>query len=273
MKDYALQIARERNQPPEKLNYLREYLQHLILREMFDGGFLQKLIYHGGTALRMIHDLPRFSEDIDFHLSEASAKYSPDKLAGALAAALGRNGYQVEFKTAYSTNVKKIMVKFGAILYEAGISPHKGSVLNIKIEIDVKPPAGFVAEKRMLDRYFPFVVRHHSASCFFSGKLHAIMRRRWTKGRDFFDLNFILNRWKNVLPDFGFLNNSLAQTGYDGRKVTEANWREIIARRVRETNWKILLQDVAPFVLRRGDLKVFEKELLIAKLLERPVSG
>ncbi|MBA3066370.1 nucleotidyl transferase AbiEii/AbiGii toxin family protein [bacterium] len=267
MKDQALQIVREQGQELDKLNYLREYLQHLILREMFERGFLQKLIYHGGTALRMIYELPRFSEDLDFHLFVPQLEYSPDEAVGALKTALERNGYQVEFKTAYSSNVKKIMIKFGSILYEAGISQHKERKLNIKLEIDVNPPAGFVVEKRVIDRYFPFVVHHHNESCFFAGKLHAIMQRRWTKGRDFFDLNFILNRWKDVIPDFNFLNSSLRRTGY-GRKVTADNWRNVIIRRVKETNWKTLVQDVAPFVLRRGDLKTFEKDLIIAKLRE-----
>ena len=92
------------------------------------------------------------------------------------------------------------------------------------------------------------------------------MQRGWTKGRDFFDLNFILNRWKGVTPDFNFLNSSLAQTGYNGCEVTADNWRKLIVSRVKETNWKTLVQDVAPFVLREGDLKTFGKDLLVAKL-------
>ncbi len=269
MKDQALQIVQEQGNELDKLNYLREYLQHLLLREMFDCGFLQKLIYHGGTALRMIYDLPRFSEELDFHLFGPQLEYTPDEELEDIEKALKRNGYQVEIKRAYSTNVKKIMIEFCSILYEAGISPHKERKLNIKLEIDVNPPAGFVAEKRVIDRYFPFVVHHHSVSCFFSGKLHAIMQRGWTKGRDFFDLNFILNHWKDVSPDFKFLNSSLVQTGYNGRKVTADNWRELIVSRVRKTNWKHIDQDVAQFVLRRGDLKAFGKDLLIAKLQER----
>ncbi|MBS3793104.1 MAG: nucleotidyl transferase AbiEii/AbiGii toxin family protein [Candidatus Bipolaricaulota bacterium] len=70
MREKALQIAAQQDGEQDKLNYLREYLQHLILREMFELNWLTELVFHGGTALRMLHDLNRFSEYLGFHLEQ-----------------------------------------------------------------------------------------------------------------------------------------------------------------------------------------------------------
>ncbi|MFP4029605.1 MAG: nucleotidyl transferase AbiEii/AbiGii toxin family protein [Candidatus Brocadiia bacterium] len=64
MKDEALQIVADVPTDQGKLNHLREYLQHAILREMFELDWLSELVFHGGTALRMLHGLRRFSEDL-----------------------------------------------------------------------------------------------------------------------------------------------------------------------------------------------------------------
>ncbi|MFW6279939.1 MAG: hypothetical protein ACOC2T_02830, partial [Planctomycetota bacterium] len=68
MKDEALQIVAEVPTEQGRLNHLREYLQHAILREMYEIGWLPQLIFHGDTALRILHGLRRFSEDLVFYL-------------------------------------------------------------------------------------------------------------------------------------------------------------------------------------------------------------
>ncbi len=72
MKEQALSIAAEEKDPRLSLNKLREYLHHVILRELFEQNALDELVFHGGTALRILYDLRRFSEDLDFHLKEKS---------------------------------------------------------------------------------------------------------------------------------------------------------------------------------------------------------
>lgn len=266
MKDQALQIVSSQEQEINKLNHLREYLQHVILREMFEQDWLQELIYHGGTALSMIYNSPRFSEDLDFHLLLPQGDYQIKDKMYKLSKALERNGYQVELKAGLAGNVKSVLIKFKELLYEAGISSHKEQKLNIKLEIDVLPPVGFNTETRTIDKYFPFIVQHHDLFSFFAGKLHAILQRSWTKGRDFFDLNFFLNRWEKIVPNLKYLNNALRQTGYDGDEVTDKNWRKLMFCRLKEVDWETIKQDVEAFVLRLGDLKAFRKDLLIRKL-------
>ena len=51
-----------------KMNTMREYLQAYTLRIMYDNGVFRSTAFLGGTALRFLYDLPRFSEDVDFSL-------------------------------------------------------------------------------------------------------------------------------------------------------------------------------------------------------------
>jgi len=267
MREKALQIAAQQEREQDKLNYLREYLQHLVLREMFELNWLSGLVFHGGTALRMLHGLNRFSEDLDFHLEQVNKKYSIKQKLTKLQKRLDLNGYQVEISSSYGGNVKNPTIKFaGGLLKEAGISPHANQKLNIKLEIDTNPPEAFTTETSLVNDYFPVALTHHDKPSFIAGKCHAILQREWTKGRDFFDLLFYLNRWEEIEPNYRYLNNALNQTGYDGATITEENWRTTLLEKVNEISWSTVEKDVKPFLLNQEDLKVFSKEFLIKEL-------
>ncbi len=68
MREQALALAREAPDPRQALNRLREYVQALILRSFHESEAFRSLAFVGGTALRFLHGLPRFSEDLDFCL-------------------------------------------------------------------------------------------------------------------------------------------------------------------------------------------------------------
>lgn len=158
-------------------------------------------------------------------------------------------------------------MKFQGLLYEADISPHEEEKLRIKLEVDTRPPAGFEVETSRVDAFFPFVVDHHDRPTFLGGKLHAILQREWAKGGDFFDLMFYVSRWPHTVPNLSYLRNALEQTGWEGENISEENWRELAAERIERVDWDDVREDVEPFVLRRGDLKAFQKDLLISQLL------
>ena len=269
MREKALQIANQQETEQNKLNYLREYRQQVILREMFEMDLLGELVFHGGTALRIIHDLNRFSEDLDFHLDEPDENYSVASNLNELRRRLGLNGYEVEVSSPSGGNVRGTMVKFaGGLLYEAGISPHENQKLSIKLKIDTNPPFGFETDTSLLNQYFPLALTYHDLETFLAGKCYAILGREWTKGRDFFDLLFYLTRWKEITPNFEYLNNALEQTGYKGSAIEEDNWKERILGRVQEVQWSTVEEDVEPFLLDRGDLKAFRKDFLVEELNE-----
>lgn len=278
MKDQALQVGRGPGTDRERRNRLREYLQHVLLRALFDQRSLAELVFHGGTALRMLHDLARFSEDLDFHTANAergaaasadTAEQSrfdlEDHLEGVVAK-LESAGYRVDTRARTGGNVQSCMFRFPQLLYECDLSPRAAEKLSIKLEIDRNPPQGFTVERSAIDEYFPVVVVHHDRPTFLAGKLHALLQRPFAKGRDYYDLMFYLRRWPDVAPNLEYLNAALRQTGYGGDAVTAASWKERVAARVREVDWAAVKRDLAPFVLRSGDLEAFEREFLLRML-------
>ncbi|MFB6291210.1 MAG: nucleotidyl transferase AbiEii/AbiGii toxin family protein [Candidatus Bipolaricaulia bacterium] len=267
MKEKALQVASQQENEQQKINHLREYLQHLILREMFELDWLSELVFHGGTGLRILYDLNRFSEDLDFHLSHSTKNYSINQKLDEIKARLEKNGYKVQISSSSEKNVKNPIIKFaGGLLYEAGITPHEHQKLNIKIEIDTNPPMGFRTDTTLMNEYFPLALNHLDKSSFIAGKCHAILQREWTKGRDFFDLLFYLNRWEGIEPNLIYLNNALEQTGFEETRITQENWRETLLEKVKEVSWSTVEEDVKPFLLNKEDLAIFSKKFLIEEL-------
>ena len=64
-------LARGIQDPGQARNRLREYLQALVLRSLHESEAFRQLALVGGTALRFLHDLPRFSETLDFSVTSA----------------------------------------------------------------------------------------------------------------------------------------------------------------------------------------------------------
>ena len=266
MKDQAIEIAMKESGRKPARNRLREYLQHVILRQMFEQNLLNSLIFHGGTGLRIIHDLARFSEDLDFHLEKTDYDFDFPKEIDSMKKGLALSGYRVQSKSNLSRNVKHVFIKFEELLLESGISSQVNEILSIKIEIDTNPPFGFGVEKNLVNQYFPFVVKHYDKPTFIAGMLHSILQRPYVKGRDFYDLLFYLSRWKDVMPNLDYLNNALEQTGYSRPKVEISNWRQLIIERIRSIDWEKVQADVAPFLERELDLSLLDRELLIGLL-------
>ena len=265
MKEQALQIAEAATTDRERRNLLREYLQHVLLRQLFERDLLDELIFHGGTALRIIHDLPRFSEDLDFHTKEVSGFDLGEHLED-LQLGLEQSGYSLSLKPSLQRNVQSCMFRFEELLQECGLAGDPRQELNIKLEINTNPLASSKSERAPIDQYLPFVVLHHDRSSFISGKLHAIHQRNYAKGRDYFDLMFFLQRWRDVAPNIEYLANALEQTGYEGPTIAAENWKQLTVSRIREVDWSGIQRDVVPFLLRPADSKMLDGELLVGLL-------
>jgi hypothetical protein len=266
VKDQAIEISKREATDHARRNRLREYLHHVLLRQLFERDLLNKLVFHGGTALRIVHDLPRFSEDLDFHVVRPDPEYNLGAALDDMRRDLENSGYQVRLKPRLAGAVQSCTVGFERLLYECGLSSRENQKLNIKLEVDTNPPGGFHLEKKLINVYLPYVVLHHDKPSFLAGKLHAILQRSFAKGRDFFDLVFYLSRWTHVSPNIPYLNQALRQTGYAGPDVTETNWKELVASRVKAVRWNQVQRDVEPFLFRSEDLRALDKEILLQML-------
>ncbi len=266
MKDYALELASACQGYNAKLNTLREYLQAYILRVLHTDEMFKNSAFLGGTALRFLYNLPRFSEDLDFSLikpDDNSFTESINKLKKELILA----GYAVSIKYNEERNVKYALVKFKELMQDAGLSPYKEQLLSIKIDIDTNPPSGAGFKPQIINKYFPLSFMFYDLPSLLAGKIHALLSRGYTKGRDYFDLCWYLSRWKDGVPNIDFLVNALRQTDYQGQLPDSENWRQFLYKVVKEADWKLIHKDVENFLENDADNVVFTKENTL-KLIE-----
>ena len=258
MKDYCLELAALQKSGPAKYNAMREYLQAYVLRIMHDRGVFQSTAFVGGTALRFLYDLPRFSEDLDLSLHKKPG-YSFNHLVSTIKQELILAGYETSTTSNEDKTVQSAFVKFEGLLYEAKLSPLKNQKFSIKIEIDTKPPKGAFLTTQIVNKFFPIAFLSYDLPSMLAGKIHALLTRKYTKGRDFFDIAWYLSRFKTLISNFKFLHHALTQTGYTKKMPTQDDWREYLSRRVEQADWKTVYGDVVNFLENPKDMGIFTK--------------
>jgi len=262
MKDYLIDLVAEKKGFNTKLNVMREYLQAYILRIMHEEGVFRSTAFVGGTALRFLFKLPRFSEDLDFSLT-GDMQYNFITLINKIKNELHLSGYTVSLSRKSEKPVFYAFIKFDHLMYETGLSPHKAQNFSTKIEIDTNPPQGAVVTNSIINIYYPISFLSYDIPSLFAGKLHAILSRKYTKGRDFYDLGWYLSRWKAITPNITLLQNALCQTGWRKDLPEEGTWRSLISAVVEKTDWKKVRQDVENFLENPSDMNIFSKENIL----------
>lgn len=263
MKDYALELTSKQTGFNAKLNIMREYLQAYTLRFMHEEGLFRSAAFLGGTGLRFLYNLPRFSEDLDFSIvKDKELKFT--ELIKKLKTELILAGYNVSVTYNEAKTVYDAFIKFEGLMFEAGLSPLKSQKFSIKIEIDTNPPEGTVLKTHIVTKYFPISFLSYDIQSLFAGKLNALMSRKYTKGRDFFDLGWYLSKWRDLTPNIILLQNGLKQTGWKGDFPSEENWRSFIYKIVQEADWNKVKQDVQNFLENPQDLDIFTKENVLS---------
>lgn len=264
MKDRALQLVREASQG-QKRNVLREYLQAHILYSLQSVRAFERTAFVGGSALRFLYGLRRYSEALDFSLEHAKG-YSFPPLLDQVESDLANAGFDVTIHPREGEPVDSAFVRLPGLLYEAGLSPHRTEKLSVKIEIDTCPPAGATTKTTLINRHFVVVLLHYDIPSLMAGKLHALLSRPYTKGRDIYDLLWYLSRPDSANPNVCLLQNALVQTGWSGPQVTTENWREVIADKMVELDFAKISEDVGPFLERPEDRALLTRELVLSAL-------
>lgn len=249
MKEQAIEIASRTDDPVMKTNLLREYLQACALRSLHESKAFQNLSFVGGTALRFLYRLPRFSEDLDFSLENAD-DYNPKSWMGKLKREFEYYGFNTEVTWNDRKTVNVAWVKVAGLLFEAGIVDRTEHNLSIKLEIDTKPPKGAVMETRLVNRHMIFAIRHHDLPSLMAGKIRALLTRPFQKGRDWYDLVWYLSMVPPVIPNATLLMNALAQPSEVNYYKPGESWQTAIAGCVSRLDVGRLLADVEPFLER-----------------------
>jgi predicted nucleotidyltransferase component of viral defense system len=248
---------------------VREYCQARILQFLQEKGAFRSWIFHGGTALRFLYMLPRFSEDLDFALAGASASPDFSRVIAHVRGAFEAETYDVKIRASDERTVKSAYISFPGLLYELGLSGRPAETLSVRVELDSRPPAGAGTQTSVLRRFALLNVMHYDKASFLSGKLHAILMRPYVKGRDLYDLLWYLSDRTWPAPNITFLGNALKQTKWRGPEVAMTNWPLLIAERIRTIDWKRAVEDVRPFIERSRDLDLMTKENVLGLLKER----
>ena len=217
MKPLLLELLREESDAFRRRSRAREYLQARILLSLQDHGAFANWAFVGGTALRFLFSLPRYSEDLDFSVTSPGAEARFEERLEAVRSDLLGEAYQVDVRSRTRAAVASALVKFRGLLYELGLSPHDDEVFTIKVEIDTNPPAGARTETRLVRRFVMLNLLHYDRSSLLAGKLHAVLTRKYTKGRDLYDLAWYLSDPDWPAPNLDQLNHALEQTGWAGR--------------------------------------------------------
>ncbi len=225
-----------------KSQMLREYLQYEILKIIFSSKFGHKYTFLGGTCLRIAYNTQRFSEDLDFdNLGLEQAEF--EATAAIVKQQLELLGYEVYLKFAYK-GAYHCNIRFPALLYQYGLSGHKEARLLIKLDTEKQH---FDYEREMYDLNKFGVradIRITPLSLLASQKIAAVLGRKRPKGRDFYDLRFILAQTR---PNYAYLQQRFGVSTPEGL-------RELVRNRIATFDFTLLAKDVAPFLLRREDI-------------------
>ncbi|MBN1314103.1 MAG: nucleotidyl transferase AbiEii/AbiGii toxin family protein [Anaerolineales bacterium] len=225
-------------------------------------GAMIPLALHGGTALRLLYNLPRYSEDLDFSLEREPLQYDLCKFLAAINRDLTAEAYRVEIKLNERHVVQSAFVRFRGLYYQLGISPHEAQVFAIKLEIDTNPPAKAQLDTSLVQQHRVAVsLQHHNRASLFAGKLHAVLQREYIKGRDWYDLYWYLSQKQWALPNFDMLNNALAQSGWGKGVITAENWKSQVLERLAPLDWDRVVDDVQRFLIAQQELG-FRKETI-----------
>ena len=264
MKEQALALIHGVTDPGQALNRLREYLQTLVLRSFHESEAFRPLAFVGGTALRFMHGLPRFSEDLDFSMVSAEG-YAGREWMAKVKRDLTLAGFEPEVTWNDRKAVHTGWVRVAGILHDAGLSALPAQKLAIKVEIDTRPPAGARCERRVVTRHVTFLLQHYDLPSLLAGKLHAAITRKYAKGRDWYDLLWYLSQRPPVEPNLPLLQNALDQTRGIGRYDADT-WEMLVQARLSSFDLDAIGNDVRPFLERPQDAALLTRENLAGLL-------
>ena len=186
----------------ELINALKEIFQEITLLGLYRGGFFDKAAFYGGTSLRILYGLERFSEDLDFSLLEKNKDFDIEKYFPSVVSEFEALGIEISLNKkskSSETNIESAFLKNDTSIHTLNIEAkgleniHSGRKIKIKLEVDTNPPLKFQTESKTLLLPMTFNVRTMTLPNLYAGKMHALLFRSWktrVKGRDWFDFEW-----------------------------------------------------------------------------------
>ena len=243
-------------------NALKEIIQEIVLLGLWRSKFYEKAVFYGGSALRILYKLDRFSEDLDFSLIAPEKDFNIKKYLGAVKSELELWDFEVfteEKNKKNGSTINSAFIKANTLIHllkiDVNLKTHKNAVMKIKLEVDQDPAIGFASELKYHLHPIPFTIKTMALPGLFAGKMHALLcrtRRTNIKGRDWYDLIWFV---KNNIPcDLYYLKNKMAQTGHIdvSEALTKEKLIEFLSGKIKEIDFDLAKSDVEPFLKNSG---------------------
>ena len=253
---------------------LREILQEIALLGLWRSKFFDKAAFYGGTALRILYGLDRFSEHLDFSLLSPAPDFDLGPHLDALQKELGAFGFDVSVEQRHKSEESPVLSAFLKaetikqflvieVAEEVLRQIPRGKLLKIRIEIDTNPPPGFNTRTSYLLQPIPFALRVYDLPDLFAGKMHAILCRRWknrVKGRDWYDLVWYAANHPEL--HLAHLEQRMRQSGdwSVSEALTQEAFRTELFTAIDKLDVDQARKEVEPFVKNSGSLTIWSRD-------------
>ncbi len=267
------------NSAETELTAIREITQELILFALSTSDFFSHAAFQGGTCLRIVHGLRRFSEDMDFMLKKYESAFSWQQYLTLISTTLEQYSYKVELqdKSRADETVKKAFIKDDSIVKVLRLAyvSRQGMQrkIRIKLEIDTNPPDGGEFESAFIGFPAPSSITVETLPTLFAGKSHALLCRKYEKGRDWYDFLWYLGN--NTPLNYRRLSAALDQAGPWaglGLAVDRSWYIEQMSKRIEAIDWKQAKEDILPFISpqEQGLLSKWSADFFLSALARLP---
>ena len=247
----------------QRLNAQHQAMQQIVLAGLQKGGFFEHAAFYGGTCLRIFHNLPRFSEDMDFSLTEKNPSIHLENYFQAIQDVFAFTGKEVVITKKEKLNfgrVESAFLKEDTSAYDIVFRTEK--TIKVKIELDTDPPLLFDTEQKLLMKPYSLMVRCFTLPDLFAGKIHALVYRNWksrVKGRDWYDFEWYIRF--NVPLNFKHLQERIRE--FSGKEVSKEEFMQLLRERLSTADINQVKQDVLPFVDRPSDLNIWSNDYFL----------
>ena len=261
----------------EYVRALREIMQEIVLLGLWRSRFFDKAAFYGGTALRILYGMDRFSEDLDFSLLRQMTDFDLSRYSIAVERELRSFGLDVKVTTRekkVESSVQSAFLKANTLELlltikndkEIALSIPTAQILKIKIEVDTDPPLGFSTENGFILQPIPFSVRTFVLPDLFAGKMHALLCRRWknrVKGRDWYDLIWYAANHPQLHLEH--LVQRMIQSGHlkQDEQMTPEKFFSLTTEAIEKLDVNQARMEVEPFVKNADALLVWSREFFI----------
>jgi len=257
----------------KKRDILREILQQSALLGLSRVQFFEHAAFYGGTALRILYGLDRFSEDLDFSLLRPESDFNFKPFLDGLQRELHSLGFLVEVDVKKKTppmlsafmksNTMQLLL---SIEDKRSKGIHPDEKVSIKLEIDTNPPLGFEVETKLILDPIPFYILSYLPKDLFAGKMHAILCRSWktrVKGRDWYDLVWFISRGTEL--NLSHLSIRMLQSGHLSAttKLDEYQFFVLFKEKIESIDWEQAKNDVRTFLNDPKVLDIWSREFFL----------